>query len=176
MDEKIVLIVGPSGVGKDTLLKAVKKEFEDKVNFVRRYISRMPDKNEDNFFIEASAFSILQTNNFFISSWLAHGNSYGISKTAIKKGVNIISISRSKIKDFETSFENVFTINITVSKEVLRMRLENRARESEEEIEKRLNRTYEKIEARNLIEFDNSLSKEESTVKFISLIEEIIDA
>lgn len=174
MGEKIVLIVGPSGVGKDTLLKSIKKEFNNKINFVRRYITREADNNENNYFLEATAFSILQTNGFFVSSWLAHGNSYGISKTSIKKGVNLISISRAKIKDFEASFDDVITINITVSKEVLRKRLENRGRESKEEVEKRLSRSYEKLEAKNLIEFDNSLTKEEATNKFIKVIEKII--
>lgn len=175
MDDKIILIIGPSGVGKDTLLKSIKEDYRDRVNFVRRYISRIPDKNEDNFFIEESAFSILQTNNFFISSWQAHKNSYGISKTSIKKGVNIISISRSKIKDFEENYEKVFTINISVKREVLKSRLEKRGRETKEEIEKRLNRSYEKIKARNLIEFDNSFSEEESKKEFIKLIEKIIN-
>lgn len=172
MNEKIILIVGNSGSGKDTLLKALKSEFSE-LNFVRRYITRKPDKNENNYFLETSAFTVLQTNGFFISSWYAHGNSYGISKSSIKTGSNIISISRSKIEDFESNYNNVITINITVKKDVLRKRLENRARESKEEIENRLNRTYPELNCKNLIHFDNSSSLEVSIEKFNELIKSL---
>ncbi|UTJ05091.1 hypothetical protein [Arcobacter roscoffensis] len=173
MDTKIVLIVGPSGVGKDTLLKSARKELKGEVNFVRRYITRKPDKNEKNYFLDDFAFEILKHNSFFASTWNAHGNYYGIAKNSIKNKVNVISISRSKISDFEKLYDKVYTINITVPKEELRNRLLLRKRESIEEIEKRLNRSYEKIEAKKLIEFDNSKDIEESSKEFINLIKKL---
>lgn len=173
MDSKIVLIVGPSGVGKDTLLKGAKKQLKDNVNFVRRYITRKPDKNEKNFFVDKYAFELLKHNSFFASTWDAHGNFYGIAKNSIKNKVNIISVSRSKVSDFEKQYDKVFTINISVSKEELRNRLMLRKRESMEEIEKRLNRSYEKIDAKNLIEFDNSKDIDESIKDFIELIKKL---
>lgn len=173
MNAKIVLIVGASGVGKDTLIKGAKRELKKRVNFVRRYITRKPHKSERNYFVDRQAFYILHDNHFFVSSWNAHQNYYGIAKSSIKEGLNIISISRGRIKDFEKAFREVYTINITVPKEDLRNRLILRNRESEEEIEQRLQRDYEKIEARNLIEFDNSRSIDESIEDFISLLKKI---
>ncbi|WP_072680664.1 AAA family ATPase [Arcobacter sp. LA11] len=173
MNTKIVLIVGPSGVGKDTLLKEVRKSLDGSFNFINRYITRKPCKSEDNFYLDEYAFEILKHNSFFISTWNAHGNYYGIAKKSIKNGINIISISRSKVKDFENSYDNVYTINISVSKENLRRRLENRGRESKEEIEKRLNRSYQKIESKNLIEFDNSEKLEITSKKFLELLKSI---
>lgn len=172
MDTKIVLIVGPSGVGKDTLLKNVKKDLPF-VNFVDRYITRKPDKNESNYYLDKYAFEILKNNGFFISTWNAHENYYGIAKNSIEAGLNLISISRSKIKDFEKYTDNVLTINITVPKDILRKRLEKRNRESSQEIEKRLNRSYKTIDAKNLIEFDNSDTIENSTKKFLELLKKI---
>ncbi len=64
MDTKIVLIVGPSGVGKDTLLKEVKKVLTS-VNFVDRYITRKPDENESNYYLDEYSFEILKNNGFF---------------------------------------------------------------------------------------------------------------
>ncbi len=175
MKTKIVLIVGPSGVGKDSLLKEARKFLDDSFTFLNRYITRKPCKNEDNFYLDEYAFEILKHNSFFISTWNAHGNYYGIAKNSIKNGINIISISRSKIKDFENFYDNVFTINITVSKENLRKRLKLRGRETEDEIEKRLNRTYVKVEAKNLIEFDNSERLELTSKKFLELLKSIRD-
>lgn len=172
MSTKIVLIVGPSGVGKDTLLKEVKKLLSS-VNFIQRYITRKPDYNESNYYLDEYAFEILKNSGFFISTWNAHGNYYGIAKNSITSGLNIISISRSKIKDFESYCENVYTINITVTKEILRKRLESRNRESSDEIEKRLNRSYETIDAKNLINFDNSDTIENSVKKLFELLNKI---
>lgn len=173
MKTKIILIVGPSGVGKDTLIKGAKKELKTDINFVKRYITRKPDKSEKNYYLDEYAFEILKHNSLFVSTWNAHDNFYGISKNSIKNGLNIISISRSKIEDFEKVYKDVYTINITVPKEELRNRLLVRKRENEEEIEKRLNRTYKKIKARNLIDFDNSGEIEESVNTFIKLLKKI---
>ncbi len=168
---KIVLIVGASGVGKDSLLKSIKNQ--PTINFVKRYITRQPDQNESNYYVDKEAFNILDKKNFFVSTWQAHENYYGIARFDIKEGLNIISISRSAIKDFESQYVNVTTINITVSKDILKQRLENRGRETKEQIEKRLNRKYENLNAKKLIEFDNSDPLENSSKKFINLIQRI---
>jgi phosphonate metabolism protein PhnN/1,5-bisphosphokinase (PRPP-forming) len=173
MDTKIVLIIGPSGAGKDTLIKEAKKEFKEKINFVKRYITRESDVNESNYYIDEYAFEILRHNSYFASSWNAHGNFYGIPKRFIKNGINLISISRGRIKDFENLYEKVYTINITLPKEILKQRLLKRGRENKEDIEKRVQREYKKIEAKNLIEFDNLASIEDSKKNFISLLKRI---
>jgi phosphonate metabolism protein PhnN/1,5-bisphosphokinase (PRPP-forming) len=168
---QIVLIVGASGVGKDTLLKNIQDKIE--VNFIKRYITREPDDNEHNYYIDDVAFDKLKKDDFFISTWEAHSNKYAIAKNQIKSGLNIISISRGAIKDFENYFENVTTIEITLPKDILYERLKNRARESEEEIQKRLDRSYQKIDAKNIIQFDNSASISLSAEKFVTLLERI---
>jgi ribose 1,5-bisphosphokinase len=173
MGTKIILIVGPSGSGKDTLLKYAKEYFNEKLNFVKRYITRESDINESNYYIDEYAFEILRHNCYFASSWNAHGNYYGIPKRFIKSGLNIISVSRARIVDFENLYDEVYTINITIKKDQLEQRLLQRAREDKENIEERLSRTYENIIARNLIEFDNSSPIEESSKKFINILKEI---
>jgi phosphonate metabolism protein PhnN/1,5-bisphosphokinase (PRPP-forming) len=173
MKSKIVLIVGPSGVGKDSLLSYAKDELKDRINFVKRYITREADENEDNYHLDDYAFEILKHNSFFISTWNVHNNIYGISKNSIINGLNIISISRSRVKDFENIYEKVYTMNITVSSDELRKRLNKRGRESKEEIEKRLLRSDLKIDAKNLIKFDNSACFEESKENFIELLKKI---
>jgi len=64
--KKIVLIVGASGVGKDTLLRNIKDKMQ--ANFIQRYITREPDKNESNFYLDKEAFLALKEKNYFISS------------------------------------------------------------------------------------------------------------
>jgi len=169
---KIILIVGASGVGKDTLLKAIQNDV--KANFITRYITRVPDENESNYYIGKDDFEHLRKSDFFVSSWEAHGNIYGISKLPIKDGLNIISISRDAIKDFEEKFSDVTTIEIGIPKELLYLRLKNRGREDEEAIAKRIERSQQKIEAKNLIYFDNSKPLEESRSTFLELLKNLI--
>ena len=171
--KKIILIVGASGVGKDTLLRAIKEKLE--ANFLQRYITRKPDENESNYYLDMEAFRALKEKDYFVSSWEAHGNFYGIAKEHIKEGLNIISISRGAIKDFEKVYDEVVTINITIPKELLKQRLEQRGRESKQEIEKRVARSYETIEAKRLIDFDNSKAVELSAQNFTELINKLSD-
>lgn len=175
MEKKIVLIVGPSGVGKDTLLRHAKdllKHNED-FNFVKRYITRPADSNEDNFYVKDEAFCTLEDNDYFISSWRAHSNCYGIAKECIDGKINIISISRAHVKDFEKAYDDVTTVHITIPRLVLLERLRLRGRETEAQIMQRIKRTYEDIEAKNIVEFDNNQPLEESACKFIKLLKKI---
>ena len=87
--------------------------------------------------------------------------------------IGIISISRSKILDFEKNFDKVYVINITLNDTELKRRLIKRGRENIKEIEKRLERKYDKIEARNLIVFQNDKSFDDSVKAFIDTLKEI---
>lgn len=174
-----ILIVGASGAGKDSLLKAAKAYFtqcgdkKPKVHFIPRYIDRIPDQNEANFYIDTQSFEILQ--DFFISKWRANSHNYGIAKHCLHKdGINIISISRSAIKDFEAYYENVSVIEVFVPLHILQTRLEQRGRENKAQIAKRLENANKKTYAKNLYRFENAKSLEESGREFVALIENII--
>ncbi|WP_273266677.1 AAA family ATPase [Flexistipes sinusarabici] len=169
--QKIILIVGQSGAGKDTLLNSASKHME--CNFVKRYITRSPDETENNYYISWDCFKTLSEIGYFIAEWSAHSNLYGIAKNDIKEGTNIISVSRQVVEKFEHIFEDVITIEITAPKEVLLQRLKERGREKTEEQQKRLERMYEKINAKKLVTFNNYLEKEASSRKFVELLKRI---
>jgi len=173
--KKIILIVGPSGVGKDTLINYLKKELDnnDDYNFINRYITRIPDENEKNYYLGEEAFRILNDQGFFVSSWYAHKNCYGIAKNDILEGINIISISRKHISDFEENYEHVTTVHVTLPKLMLLERLRLRKRESEAQIMQRIKRSYEKIESKNLIEFENVKKIDKSAKAFLQIIKSI---
>lgn len=177
---KAILIVGPSGAGKDTLLRAAKHHFAqvETLGFVKRYVTRPPDNNEDNFYLDTAAFSILEQSSFFISSWHAHGNYYGIPRHQLlsenDKKTSIASISRSAVTDFERDGIKPVTITITASSDVLEQRLVARGREGLEKVQKRMQRSSQiQCIARNNIVFDNSAKLDHSKKKFIALLEDI---
>ncbi|MDJ0623218.1 MAG: hypothetical protein QNJ17_09640 [Desulfocapsaceae bacterium] len=173
---KIILVVGPSGSGKDTLLRSARNTLvgREEIGFARRYITRPPDGSEDNYYLDSRAFDVLKKCGFFISFWQAHQNYYGIGAYILEE-VNgletvICSVSRSAIQDFESRSEQTTTIEVTASDEILRARLLSRGRETAADVDKRLARARQPVVAKNHIIFDNSLPLEESCTRFTSLL------
>ena len=176
---KILLITGPSGAGKDSLLRIASLHFKEdqRFTFVRRYITRQPDANEQNFFVDSAAFSLLSINNFFISRWQAHGNLYGIPRNELpephENKLAVISISRGNTGDFENVFDQVITLGVEVDPDILHRRLQARGREDEKGIEERLCRQNSALTAGKLLRFDNSEDLSVSGRKFVSLLESL---
>ena len=67
--KKIVLIVGASGVGKDTLLKQVKTKID--AHFVKRHITRIPDSHEENYYINDDEYLDLNNLSLEVSKMLS---------------------------------------------------------------------------------------------------------
>ena len=72
----LVLVVGPSGAGKDTLLNLARTHFASRedVVFQRRVITRPADTTEDHEPVTEAEFA----GRDFALSWRAHGLCYGI--------------------------------------------------------------------------------------------------
>lgn len=176
----IVLVTGPSGSGKDSLLTVAKKHYKDdrRVHFANRYVTRSPDANEQNFFVDRLAFSLLEKQGYFLSHWQAHGNLYGVPKTELAEGewdgITVVSISRTKVTDFERHFDRVVTLNISVPPEILRKRLRKRNREDLEDIEKRLSRNNLQVTASQAISFDNSKDLSVTANRFVELLDSFL--
>ena len=82
---QLIVVVGPSGSGKDTLLKKVIKKIPNSI-LVKRYITRKKDiKNEDHYSISIKNFEDKISKKHFFVYWNAHGFSYGIPFKEIKK-------------------------------------------------------------------------------------------
>src|SRR5690554_5856865 len=97
-----VAIVGPSGSGKDTILRGAQAELrdDDQIVFPRRAITRPAgDDNEDHIAFTEREFADAESGGAFCISWRAHGLSYGIPMTAcdaVREGkVIVANLSRT---------------------------------------------------------------------------------
>ena len=170
----LVTVTGPSLTGKTTFARLIEPfGYEEIVSTTTRPPREGEVHGKHYHFVTTDEFNSMLKKNLMIEKVQVGNNLYGISKDSIKNKTNIISISRSKISDFEKNFDKVYVINITLNDTELKRRLIKRGRENIKEIEKRLERKYDKIEARNLIVFQNDKSFDDSVKAFIDTLKEI---
>jgi ribose 1,5-bisphosphokinase len=135
----LVLVVGPSGAGKDSLLNAARDVFRNdpRLHFARRVITRPPDPYGENH--QAVTEAEFDRRDFALS-WSAHGLRYGIPTPAIHAApVVVINVSRTVIDDAAQRFF-VRVIEISAQPEILAARLMARGREAAADVARRLTR------------------------------------
>lgn len=173
-------VVGPSGVGKDTLLDFAKKALKNSnVHFPKRYITRDKEAGgEDHVAISKENFVNKIDEVFFGLWWQSHDNYYGIAKhdinSFLSKGVNVVvNGSRGYHEMALNSYPEMKTVLITANKDTIRERLIKRGREANEEIEKRIIRSTsfnDFSEKKNVITLNNDSALEISSEKLIALL------
>jgi len=173
--KKIILIAGASGVGKDSVIKASRDMFagNKNVHFIRRFITRKPNEHEDNVFMDKAEFDSMVLGGEFLSFWSANGNHYGILKNSLGEGVNILSVSRGVMGEIYSKYDNVVPVEITAGRETLRQRLISRGRESDSEVEERLNR-YVEIDLPDVVKIDNSGSLHIAVDEFCHIVNKLL--
>ncbi|MGJ7038796.1 ribose 1,5-bisphosphokinase [Shinella sp. BE166] len=174
----MVVVVGPSGAGKDSVMSYAARHFaeEARVRFVRRVITRPADAGgEAHEAIDAEGFRTRAAEGGFAVSWEAHGLSYGILREtldALAAGVTLVANgSRSALPAFADAYSRLKVVVITARPDILAARLAARGRESAEGIAKRLDRAVpEIVVAADTVVIDNSGALEEAGEAFVSLL------
>jgi ribose 1,5-bisphosphokinase len=150
---KLVLVVGPSGAGKDTLLGLAQAACADdgSIVFPRRLVTREASSSEDNEQISPDDFRQALEQGKFAVSWEAHGHCYALPR-AIDDEIHagrtvVVIVSRTVIGEMRRAYADVVVVSITAPSDVLAARLAMRARGSDGRIEQRLARTIDATEA-----------------------------
>jgi phosphonate metabolism protein PhnN/1,5-bisphosphokinase (PRPP-forming) len=139
----LVLVAGPSGAGKDTLLDAARLAFENdpRFRFARRVITRPVETNGEQ---HAPASEAEFVSLRFALSWQAHGFRYGIPADIeydLAAGrIVVANVSRTVIAEAAWRFPVIYVIEITAPPAIVAARLAERARESTSDIGARLAR------------------------------------
>ena len=174
----LVLVVGPSGAGKDTLLEAARAHFASapRIHFCRRFITRADMTGETHTAVTEGEFRHMAAAGRFFLNWQAHGLCYGIGSDALEAlqaGRTVVAnVSRRIIGEARDRWPRTRVIQVTARPEVLSARLAARGRETADGIGERLhrNRDIPLPPAPWLSEVDNSGNLAEAAARFCALL------
>jgi len=154
--EKPIVISGPSGVGKGTLISMLMKEFPSMFGFSVSHTTRAPRNMEKDgvhyHFTDKSVMEKEIKNGKFLEFASVHGNLYGTSVEAVEVVADagkrcILDIDVQGAKSVRaSSLEAIFIFVCPPSMEELEKRLRDRGTETEEQILKRLRNAKAEIE------------------------------
>ena len=173
-----MLVVGPSGAGKDTLISAAKRKFRDDpaIVFPRRVITRPESIGEDHVPVSRRDFARLELEGAFFLSWQAHGLLYGVPADILDDleagRIVVVNVSRDIVTEACARWPRTHIVQVTVALDALRARLEARGRETAEDIKRRLARAKRKKRLPSLAidTIDNSGHLPAAVRKFNALI------
>jgi ribose 1,5-bisphosphokinase len=139
----LVLVVGPSGAGKDSIMGGARAALADDpaIVFARRAITRPAEAGgEDHEPVDEAVFATLP----FLLHWRAHGLRYGIPARYgddLAAGRTVVAnVSRTVLDEARIAYPPVLVASIEASTPVLAARLAARGRETADDIAQRLER------------------------------------
>ncbi|CAN6453874.1 unnamed protein product [Victoria cruziana] len=153
---KPIVISGPSGVGKGTLISKLMKEFPSTFGFSVSHTTRFPRVGEKDgvhyHFTDRDTMENDLKEGKFLESAAVHGNLYGTSIDAVeavtdsgKRCILDIDVQGAKLVK-ASSLEAVFVFISPPTFEELEKRLRERGTETEEQIQKRLRNAKAELE------------------------------
>ncbi len=152
MQGKLIVVSGPSGVGKGTIVKTLVKRREDVVESVS-CTTRLPRTGEihgrEYYFLSKEEFVRRIGENDFLEYDEHFGNYYGTPKSFVREKLKekhvILEIDVVGALNAKKAFpESVLVMVAPPSMEELKRRLKGRGTETDEEIENRMERiSYE---------------------------------
>ena len=143
----LIVILGPSGAGKDTLMERVAADLrgDSHVLFVRRVVTRPSLAGaEDHDSLSEAEFDKALDEGKFCFSWSANGLRYGLPRQMADHlaagGLAVVNGSRGAFSAMQQVFGQARAVEVTADRATLKARLLARQRESASEIEARLDR------------------------------------
>jgi len=175
----LILVVGPSGVGKDSILAGAAERLQDepRVIFARRLITRTAAAGgEDHLAVSPAEFARRRAAGELILDWSAHGLDYGLPDelaAMLEAGRSVVAnVSRGVVADARKRLAPTLLVAITASPETLAARLAERGRETADDIGSRLRRAGAPVAADVVIDNDGPLDT--AIDRFVALLRQAI--
>ena len=165
---RMVLVVGPSGAGKDSILAGAKAQCAGRstVIFPRRIVTRPATADENHISVSQSGFDEAMRSGAFALWWQAHGLKYGLPisiDTDIASGRTVVcNASRGVVESSRSRYRYVTSVLVTARADLLAARLKGRSRDSDDLLAERMERNGRYADFSADIVIDNSGVLEEA--------------
>ena len=149
----LVVVVGPSGAGKDTLIGLARALCADdpRIVFPRRIVTRPSSNAEEHESVSTSEFDVAIERGDYAFWWQAHGLKYALSaaiEADMRAGRTVAcNVSRAVVSQLRERYAHVTAVLVTAPKEMLLARLAARGRESGTDMAERIDHAAPAIEA-----------------------------
>ena len=178
---RLVLVVGASGVGKDSVLDGARTVFQadPRLVFVQRVITRPAGSGGENHIAATPGeFEALRRSQAFSIHWPANGLAYGLPRRMdddLAHGrVVIANVSRQVLDDARRRYPGLTVCEVVTSTDTLRARLTARGRETPSEIEARLARVGAPTVGRDVVTIANDGDIADAVAAFARLIAQLL--
>jgi ribose 1,5-bisphosphokinase len=146
---RLILVVGPSGAGKDTLINGARVQCagDSTVIFPRRVVTRPSSVHEDHETVDRDTFNRRLAEGRFALWWDAHGHRYGVPVSIhddIRSSRTVVcNVSRTIVEPARQRYARVAVVLITAPERLLEVRLASRDRRSDGDLADRVARSAE---------------------------------
>ena len=142
MSTGLIYVVGPSGVGKDSLLNWLRAHVRSlqaapALHFARRTVTRpQGNSNEDHEAVDFDRFAQLARSGAFALQWEAHGLHYGVRHTELtgRSGWVMVNGSRAYMEQARALISGLTVLHVSAPQAVVQARLAARQRETPTEV------------------------------------------
>jgi ribose 1,5-bisphosphokinase len=145
---RLIVVVGPSGAGKDSVLRAWREALgAEAPAFARRVITRAPDATEAHEAVTEADFAGMRSRGLLATWWQAHGLAYGVRWQQLEPlrtgGWVVLNGSRAHLSALRAQAPGLRVVEVSAPAPVLAARLAARGREDASARDGRLSRVVE---------------------------------
>ena len=160
--KKLIILTGPSGVGKGTVVKEILGKDKNiclSVSATTRSPRKGEKEGENYYFLSEETFKEMINKNLFLEWAKFAGNYYGTPISFVKDKIEggfivLLEIEVEGAKQIKDKFPEALSIFILPpSKEELERRIRNRGTEKEDAINRRLSRSNYEIASSDEFDF-----------------------
>ena len=174
---RLFFFVGPSGAGKDSLLRWVQQRLPDRdMVFARRIVTKPAQSGDMHEAVDTAIFWNLAAAGQFAMQWQVDGVSYGVRRSIeadLQAGFDVlVNGSREYVPQLQQLYPQAQVVWIEADVALLEERLAARGRESGAALLRRISRAsqFPPLETQQVIRIDNSGEIETAGQRLLELL------